>query len=657
MAASWQRRHDANGRVLCLPVTMLLFLVLVSLPTLVALLPYGSYGDELQEAHRFWNLTSSFNEAAYFSEHRRCYKLPGVWAPGSEKLEWCFGEVNGRFRSTAVLWQPAVASQPPLWLLRRNDSAEHLRHALLDCSYSVEPIVLRHAPREMAIEYVFGIAQGGCKHQVGQSGSGTTFEIFGFNALFLTNCVYEYGENGQARYHVRCRFPYSHFPSFFNDVASGNLAAEARCLNLTVIIDHENYDSFSEVQSDRFMPAEKFYISPRTVLTDNTQYCFPGIIGEARLAEKPQLQLPDHVVYYSAVWPSLRLSRVLYPNSKMAPLDSRNLTAESGRYQGYETHFGNGSFHTTIEYKEWTNTTSLRQIYHLASVAVAKDMASTVASISLRPSHELGETYNYDLIRVSALEGTVAVPRKFLQNVSFNTPTDKIHFIGASHVRYFYDAVHEMTFGPTVNDAWNRKHQSTSHNNLEFTYLRYTDDVADLLIQLCRSTAAAAGRKKVVIHPGPWDMSSGSLRLFIRDNNYLPNLLRAVQTILDGSQSCPSIETLVLVLQAPFPLCNDDSFFICNQWRYYRRNPAIAAANKHILNSLLHPKTKASSLSPRLAIVDMYSIIKPRLGFDEDAEIACAAHYVCRVTWNRDSATIWTLGGKAVFDAIMHALS
>lgn len=666
-----------NPPPLLLTTTAALFLLLLLLlPQEVTpfLTTYGAYGDELQEVRRFWNLTASFNEAAYFAEHRRCYKLPGVWAPGSEKLEWCFAEVNGRFRSTAVLWQPAVAPQPPLWLLRRNDSQEqHLRHVELDCSYAVEAVALRHSPSELCLEYLFQIAQGACKHKVGgQSGGGTTFEIFGLNTLFLANCVYEYGENGQTRdkYHVKCRFPYSHLPALRDDdfSASGNLAAEMRCLNLTVIVNHEHYDTFSEVQSDRFTSIEKFYISPRTVVADNKQYCFPAIVAETKLskAEKTQpfQQLPPRIVYYSAVWSSLRLSSALYPNTTPTAvplfLDSaRNLTpVRSGRYQGYETNFGNGSFHTAIEYKEWSKTINLRQVFDHATVAEAEDMASTVASITMKASHDLGELYTYDLMRVSAADGAVAVPRDFLRNVSFDTPTDRIHFVGASHMRYYYDALHEMTYGPAVNDAWNRKHQSTSHNNLEFTYLRYTDDMADLLVQLCRSPTAV-GRKKVIIHPGPWDLSSASLRLFMHDGNYLPNLLRVVQSILDGSQSCPSVETLVFVLQSPFPLCNDDSFFTCNQWRHYRHNPSIAAANKHVLSILLHPKTKQpSSLSPppQLAIVDVYSIIKPRLGFDEDAEIACAAHYVCRVTWDRDSATIWTLGGKAAFDAIMHAL-
>ena len=88
--------------------------------------------------------------------------------------------------------------------------------------------------------------------------------------------------------------------------------------------------------------------------------------------------------------------------------------------------------------------------------------------------------------------------------------------------------------------------------------------------------------------------------------------------------------------------------------RGYRYNPAISALNQAILTFVDNIESKI-----KISIIDSYSSIKPRLGFNEDNEVACLDHYNCRVNYgsNTASAMVWTPGGKAVFDAILHAMT
>lgn len=585
---------------------------------------YTSYGDELQNALRFFNL-STFNEVAYFTEHRRCYSLPGIWTPNNNgKLEQCFLDVNRRFQQNAALWKP-VKAQPPLWLIARNDPNQRLRHVELDCRYNIFAGTFKHSARSNDLEYTFYIVQTACKTHVSE-GEGTTFEIFGMNNFFLAFCVSEY--HGNSKYLVICRFPMPRLE--FHGIQQNE--RRLQCLNLTVIIYHEHFDSFSEVLSDPQALLEEFYVHARAVLSDNRRFCFPEIsVDYDSQTTSGSFIHHENMFYYSALWTS-------FPNIDQSASESFK-------------HFGNGSFHTSIEHSQWLNTTKLKFIFANLSEALAKDMLLTVPSMSMISPEQLAARFTYNLVKISS-NGIESIPRNFMKDTSFFAGDEVIHFIGASHARYFYDAMHEMTYGPDGNDASNRKHSSTSDRRFVFSYVRLADDVADLLVQICDQKKNA--KVKVVMHVGPWDFAAGSLRLFLRESNNLPKLLKVVDAIIDGTQKCSTMVTLVWLLQAPFPVGYDDSTFI-NRWRFNRFNPAIAAANKYILDFLLLRKPRRNSTT-QLAIVDMFSIIRPRLAFDEEAELACVSHFVCRIDWDRDSATIWTMGGKSTFDAVVHAL-
>lgn len=54
-----------------------------------------------------------------------------------------------------------------------------------------------------------------------------------------------------------------------------------------------------------------------------------------------------------------------------------------------------------------------------------------------------------------------------------------------------------------------------------------------------------------------------------------------------------------------------------------------------------------------MSIVDVYSIIKPRLLFEQNLEVVCTNHYLCR----RDKTDLFfTPGGNAVLQSLFKAI-
>ena len=206
--------------------------------------------------------------------------------------------------------------------------------------------------------------------------------------------------------------------------------------------------------------------------------------------------------------------------------------------------------------------------------------------------------------------------------------------------------------------------------NFKYYYRELVDDVADVIWNVCstsnvtgsRESAAVPLKHKIVLHTGPWDLSLAGARRFIRDPMLgLPKLFNQLEKLLDGSTACSAVSEIIWILAVPHPLCFDDIFMPdCNNHRSYRFNPAFAAANSLILKFLFKLRSlEQHSQSPiKLTIIDAFSMIKPRLAFNEDAEVACLSHFMCRIVWdNKDTSTVFTLGGKAMMDAVIHAIA
>ena len=662
---------------LLLLVSLLIFAsagIASELPT--TRLPYQAYGTEERTALRLFNATTRFDEARYFDDFYKCFQ--------DKRRNYgtfrCFGEMNALFKELAVVWSP---DKSVLGRLR------------LDCEYQIEPVHFKHFAEQRILAYKFLItssdcAAGGAPVPPG----GTTFDIFGLNNLFLTHCAYSDSLDG--RYHVNCLFPYAHLPSpnIFSPVPR-----DALCLSLTVVVILEHFDAFSEALDAQTIfsfpdKTRTFFNYSRAVIVDNVSYCFPtpavaGVLLAAPENTSPLPEpLPPGLTVYSAAW------------------QSDSLFAAGAAAGDYFSRFGAGVWHTALEHRQWQHSTNT---FPLRAKTISKQWPRTVPSTALEQPQQPRPHYLYQVVRergTSVEAVSLNVTDLYTAHVaaaaaSASAPTT-VHFIGASHARYFFDSVDELTYGPSRDgsDAENRKHASMTEHQYRFHYVQLTDDLADTLTRVCETvakstasssaSASAAGKHQVVMLAGVWDLSVAAVRRLLREEHSLPKLERVVEAILGAPSSSSSsssssslsagcgglVDRLVWVLMPPHPLCTDD-WAQCEVERAYRHNPTIAAVNQHTLDFAartmrrLQSRAAANQSSPSslplsppppppphvaLSVLDLYSIVHPRLQFDEDAEVTCLTHYICRVKWPQMGATVFSLGGKAALDALLDSL-
>jgi len=348
---------------------------------------------------------------------------------------------------------------------------------------------------------------------------------------------------------------------------------------------------------------------------------------------------PPNLSIYSAIWQSAQL----FP---------------SGFASNNNSYFGNGSFRSTLSDG---NTDTGRGT---AAVSVS-DFEFLIVLTDGNTSRAINAN---DLYPARA-------------NANSENPAPAVAVIGDSHSRYFFDALSEYAHGPGTHDGENRKHGSMASHSLRFIDRQMADDLADSLWDLCqeggktdsKSTPSSPGKRftqqhkqKIVFHTGAHDLSKTGPRHYLREEFSLPKLAGMIQDILSGTVKCEGVTDIVWVLTAPYPSCNPrcnallaEEICDCERVQYWRFNPSIAAVNTWALN-FLDELLKNTSSSIKVKVVDFYSIVFPRLGLEGPSESTCRNHFLCRTqthnSKNGHGATLFSPGGKAAFNALLHAL-
>jgi hypothetical protein len=157
---------------------------------------------------------------------------------------------------------------------------------------------------------------------------------------------------------------------------------------------------------------------------------------------------------------------------------------------------------------------------------------------------------------------------------------------------------------------------------------------------------------------GAWDLMMASLRRSTRDPLAYPRLLKIFESIFSGSLPCGGLTHLVWLTPLPHPICFDDANTMCQSDRSFRNNPAVEALNQHLMSNVLR-MSQIKNTRIRLSVIDAFSIVRPRLIFNEHGEIACLNHFTCRVTNKIDNSTqiVQSPGGTAVVKSILNVLS
>jgi hypothetical protein len=166
----------------------------------------------------------------------------------------------------------------------------------------------------------------------------------------------------------------------------------------------------------------------------------------------------------------------------------------------------------------------------------------------------------------------------------------------------------------------------------------------------------------VFISGGSWDISQNSIRYSIRSPYAAKGFLKAIKDIFLGDLECYGISHIVYLTAVPFPMCyNDVTSKDCEGDRRGRINSNTVILNQYIVSSLLSIYNSSlynNKSTPTLSIIDAYGIISPRLSFNQDNEVICKCHYLCKVV--DDIAKypfIHTPGGNAVLQSILDVIN
>jgi hypothetical protein len=251
------------------------------------------------------------------------------------------------------------------------------------------------------------------------------------------------------------------------------------------------------------------------------------------------------------------------------------------------------------------------------------------------------------------------------------------HFVGSSHMRYMFDAVSEYVFGLEVLRDVPRKHDLLVLGNLDYNFVEYARGLSEHLAWQCailqNQTSSADPiirdrRHALILQTGAWDLSISAVRRILLDPVAGKHLMDVVEGIMTRSLRCGRLEQIVWLTATPHQVCSDDKVIDCNARRSFRFNSAIAALNtfyrEHLFRIAEDERSRRPG-HPRLAIVDSFNIIRPRLAFNEDSEVACLNHYTCRSNSpihrtygdRYDSILVQTPGGTAAVKSVLNALS
>ena len=247
-----------------------------------------------------------------------------------------------------------------------------------------------------------------------------------------------------------------------------------------------------------------------------------------------------------------------------------------------------------------------------------------------------------------------------------------ITMIGASHMRYNFDAIMQYLFNNSVLDSYRRKHEDIVYGNLHgLTHVDnlqhiYADDQSDLLLSLCQAWSAeppsTAPSRTIILQTGSWDVTLMPLRRLLRFKQAASRLIDTIRAILLNQVSCGSLQHIVFLTTVPRTLCFDDSSdcFIASHPEHRKSSSLLAASFNYVASLLrgLHQTQAKSSIA--LSIVDAFSIIQSRLIFSRRDEMIC--HYLCRMPAKTDLdnaplVLVHTKGGDAVVEALLLAVT
>ena len=484
---------------------------------------------------------------------------------------------------------------------------------LINCKYEI--IFYEIVSYQMSsIHYKFVIKQvcdNNDKNISLQSLGGSSFDSFGMNEFGLISCKTHDLFNGN--YNLTCILP------IINENYTQLHLLNATCLNLTIYLTNQFYEAFSELYGQ---------LTSNILLINNKQYCDKIKMSHNHIENRHYI-LNDRITFYSGSWinQSLRSDSDGNLSSIYRHRNIKDLSA----YQFIQTKM-----------------TQLVYVNKLESNLLNPDI-----------SQKIGNQYKFQSLMITNDNLNININPTLNLTSLFERSSHQYHFIGSSHMRFKVHALLEYLYGDDVLKNIGQVDTNYHYRNI-YSHTSATDysnlyvaEAIDLIINLCGNVKT---NFTLILQNGAWDLFNMNFRHMMNTTNNNQKLMLTLTNILSNPiNSCPNLKHLIWLTAVPYPICHSSNTD-CNQWRKYSRNSIISALNQNNLNIMIKSKVHSNI---KLSIIDSFSIMKPRLVFNEYMEVTTTLHYLATLKEYgiNSNGIVHTVAGDAELESLLLALA
>lgn len=628
VARSFSQSSHRRARV---PVLLLLILLLVAVYNsnvmVTAVLniahPLNRHSNELKQFERYESLLGNDElMKTYLTKWNDCINS----VSNNVKNTGCRETISESLKKeTSLLENPLIAK-----FVRDTDSND-VGYYLPDCKYKVDFELTSHDllynDEDHSNYFIFNVRAHSCKTSYFESNSkfkgGASFDIHASNIFHMVNCEVE--DNFDDSYEVFCPLSKTlntHHNSHLNQAVVQNNAKVANhhthktttrdispcsCFALSIILDYEHFDAFSEFDYNYGRPALNHII----IDDDDMCVCNNGTVTQSNSDSNASINFKHSQVkeLISDIANSVKLT------SNQDPRDVAN-GKRSTFSSAWIRRLGEPASASPVEDKNNWGLYSGRK--HL----VAKD----------HPGNCKDDKWgNFDYAWTGS-GNTFPTKDKFLAYFS-NTSIQVTRIVGESHARYMWDIYYYFYYGEDKLEQLDRKHGTMSSADgipaLHFSPMYFSTDAADYIsTPALKCVPSAAGHEKdpanvVVVQGGAWDLWITPVRNVIRNPNSMTHLVKAIKDWANNSCSVEYNQNrLIYISTQPTPRCPKGNFE-CEGGRGYRNNYAIAALDQYVQRELIQTR------SDIIHYIDASRIILPKNRF---VSSSCNLHYLCHVS-------------------------
>eukprot|EP01041_Mallomonas_annulata_P003443 gene3443-6845_t len=255
----------------------------------------------------------------------------------------------------------------------------------------------------------------------------------------------------------------------------------------------------------------------------------------------------------------------------------------------------------------------------------------------------------------------------------------KYTFMGSSHMRYILDAVVEHYLGADILSGIGRKHADIYIANFTYDINVYAKSIASSLQGFCDEQGNVQGSSHsssghiLFLQTGNWDLKHNGLRYTIDNHPNSPGyrLLNVLNDIFTGNIPYYGISHIVWMTTVPHPLCfSHEDNSECDKVREHHLNANIRALNDFFLRGILssYGNTSLSSTDTTggtatttairnrvgLSVIDAFSVVHPRLIYDENNEVVCLNHFSGKYYVGN---VMNTPGGAAIVQCVLSTMT